>query len=81
MFGGLGAALAVLVVVMPNLPAILRRRAAHAEDIINAVKAQAPMMADDELLYLVRGLELEHGEPEMKPLRQLLETRQLRSPG
>lgn len=63
---------------MPRLPAILRRHATHAEEIIRAVEARAPAMSDDERRFLVRGLEREHSEAETKPLCQLLEARRSR---
>lgn len=78
-FGGLGAALGILVVAQPFAVFAARRREEHEREVIATVKASAPTLSDGELDRLVEALEAEHGYQQMKALRELVDERAARA--
>jgi hypothetical protein len=70
--GRVVAAFAPLVVVGPLVFAAARRQRAHREEVIASVRGRAASMNREELADLVISLEANHGEEEMRPLRDLL---------
>ena len=71
-FGGPGIAVAALVVVTPYVIWVERRRAARRHELMAIVKDRAGTSTDQELHELVDDLATEHGEFQIRHLRDLV---------